>query len=87
MSVNQEDCTCYTEEQCDAANTADVPDVADAASDSAESDEAASDGASSDGAESDGAATNDADSDTASSDENNNADRDRGLGEAAIKLP
>ena len=72
MSVNQEDCTCYTEEQCDAANTADVPAVADAASDSAASD---------------GAATNDADSDTASSDENNNADRDRGLGEAAIKLP
>ena len=82
MTVNQEDCTCYTEEQCDAANPAYAPAVADAASDSA-----ASDGASSDGAESDGAATNDVDSDTASSDENNNADRDRGLGEAAIKLP
>ena len=72
MTVNQEDCTCYTEEQCDAAKTADVPAVADAATDSAASD---------------GAATNDADSDTASTDVNNNADRDRGLGEAAIKLP
>ena len=77
MTVNQEDCTCYSEDQCDAANPADAPAVADAASDSAASD----------GASSDGAATNDAVSDTASSDENNSADRDRGLGEATIKLP
>ena len=68
MTVVQEACTCYDEEQCNAANPANAPAVA-----NDETNDAASDGASTDDTASD---------DTSSNDTNDNSNRDRGLGKS-----
>lgn len=69
VTVIQEACTCYDEEQCNAANPADAPAVADNATNDAASDGTATDGAASD--------------DTSSNDTNDNSNRDRGLGKSS----
>ena len=76
VTVIQEACTCYTEEQCAAANSVDTPSVADAAS---------SDGASG-GAATDATTSNGADPDSSSNDGNDNSNRDRGLGKNSTKI-
>lgn len=71
VTVIQEACTCYIEEECAAANSVDTPSVADAAS---------NDGAS-DGAATDTTTSNGADTDSSSNTDNDNSNRDRELGE------
>ena len=80
VTIIQEACTCYTEEQCAAANSVDTPSVADAASN-----DGASDGAS-DGAATDATTSNGADTDSSSNDGNDNSNRDRGLGKNTTKI-
>ena len=83
VTVIQEACTCYTKEQCNAANPADASAVADDATNDAASDDSATDDAVSDGAVTDEAATDGTASDTSSNDTNDNSNRDRGLGKSS----
>ena len=76
VTVIQEACTCYTEEQCAAANSVDTPSVADAAS---------NDGAF-DGAATDTTTSNGADTDSSTNADNDNSNRDRELGENTTKI-